>query len=216
MKANSWIGRLAFFMAASLYALACPVSTLANDVYEPRPGDLVFQISGSAQAEAVRLVTGATYGHVGIVFVNDGQVRILEAGGPGVHYSSFETFVNRTQDRSYVVKRLKESRTLISPESLARMQMHGEAFVGLRYDRVFSWTDAEMYCTELVWKIYERVLGVELGKLNKLGDFNLAHPGVQSILEERYGDTIPLEEIVISPAELFASDVLETVYTSAD
>jgi len=69
-----------------------------------------------------------------------------------------------------------------------------------------------MYCTELVWKLYKRILDVELGRLNILGDFNLTHPGIQALLKERYGDNNPESEIVISQAELFSAEVLETVY----
>ena len=55
--------------------------------------------------------------------------------------------------------------------------------------------------SELVWKIYDRALGVQLGALQKLREFDLNHPAVRSKLAERYGKSVPLDEPVISPAE---------------
>jgi hypothetical protein len=193
-----------------IFALAPALPSTGAEAYQPRAGDLIFQVSGSEQAEVVRLVTGATYGHVGIVFIVDGVPKVLEAGGRDVHYTSLDGFMRRTGD--YVVKRMKNADVLLTPAMLQEMQVRGEEFLGAPYDRVFNWSDDEFYCTELAWKIYESVLDVELGDLNAIGDFNLTHPRVQAMLQQRYGDNVPLDETVISPAALFASDLLEHVY----
>jgi protein ImuB len=44
--------------------------------------------------------------------------------------------------------------------------------------------------------------GIEIGKLEKLNDFDLSNESVRAKLKERYGDNIPTEEIVISPADI--------------
>jgi hypothetical protein len=198
-------------VSAVLAVLMCIHARAAEPPYVPRAGDLIFQVSGSAQAEAVRLVTGATYGHVGVVFMVDGVPKVLEAGGD-VHYTSVDGFIRRSQGGKYVVKRLQDAAVRLDAEHIRQMQRLGESWRGRDYDKVFSWNDGQMYCTELVWKIYQRVLGVELGRLQQLREFNLGHPGVQVILRERYGGNIPLEEKVISPAELFRAPVLVTVF----
>ena len=74
----------------------------------------------------------------------------------------------------------------------------------------FEWSDARIYCSELVWKMYQRALGVHLGELQKLREFDLRDPLVSAKVRERYGDEIPLDEPVISQAALFASPLLET------
>jgi Permuted papain-like amidase enzyme, YaeF/YiiX, C92 family len=68
-----------------------------------------------------------------------------------------------------------------------------------------------MYCSELVWKIYERVLGVRIGELQELREFDLTDPTVRTKLRERYGTQLPLDEPVISPAAMFESPLLELV-----
>ena len=95
--------------------------------------------------------------------------------------------------------------------TLRKMQQEGEKFKGKDYDLAFEWSDDKIYCSELIWKIYQRAAGIEIGKLQKLGDFDLTHDMVRQKMKERYGDNIPTDEIVISPAAIFESDLLITV-----
>lgn len=91
------------------------------------------------------------------------------------------------------------------------MKAVGEGFLGKKYDRTFEWSDDKIYCSELVWKIYKRGAGIEIGKLAQLRDFDLSHPEVKKVMSERYGNSIPFGEIVISPVDLFESDKLKVV-----
>ncbi len=92
------------------------------------------------------------------------------------------------------------------------MKKIGNQFMGKDYDLYFEWSDRRIYCSELVWKIYKRATGIEIGKLEKLKDFDLTNKVVRKKLEERYGKNIPMNEQVISPASMFNSDKLITVY----
>lgn len=199
-------------ISALIGSLFSSLTTAGEVNYRPQAGDLIFQVSGSRQAEAVRLATGATYGHVGIVFMVGGKPQIIEAGGTSVHYTSIDGFIKRTGDQRYVVKRLRNANSALTAERIQAMQTMAEGFKGVAYDRAFNWSDTEMYCTELAWKVYKRTLNVELGALRTLGEFNLSHPKVKALLAERYGESIPVNEKVISPADLFSSRALETVY----
>jgi len=82
---------------------------------------------------------------------------------------------------------------------------------GRPYDLAFEWSDDRLYCSELVFKLYDRALGVRIGSLQKLADLDLSAPAVRAKLKERYGEHIPLEEPVITPAAIFASPALRTV-----
>lgn len=55
--------------------------------------------------------------------------------------------------------------------------------------------------------------GIEVGKLERLGNFNLSDRTVQMVIKERYGNNVPLNEIVISPKSIFDSEFLLTVVT---
>ena len=86
--------------------------------------------------------------------------------------------------------------------------------LGHKYDLYFGWSDDRIYCSELIWKVYERGLSRRLGQLQHLRDFDLSNPAVQAKLRERYGNRLPLDETVISPASIFNSPELVTVLSN--
>ena len=106
------------------------------------------------------------------------------------------------------VKRL--NRPLTASE-IAKLHAAARNFAGKTYDLYFEWSDERIYCSELVWKMYQEALGLKLGKLQKLREFDLGDPVVKAKLRERYGEQVPLDEPVISPAAVFASPLLKPV-----
>ena len=103
---------------------------------------------------------------------------------------------------------MRNAHHLLTPQALNKMKEVGEKYAGKNYDIHFDWSDDKMYCSELVWKIYKEAFDIEIGQLQKLGEFNLEDPIVKRKLKERYGHQIPLEEKVISPVAMFESDLL--------
>ena len=120
-------------------------------------------------------------------------------------------WVARGQGQHFVVKRLRDAATVLTPTALARLKAAGQPLLGHDYDLAFNWSDRQIYCSELIWKVYDRGLHRQLGQLQQLRDFDLSHPAVQAKLRERYGDRLPLAEPVISPASIFRSPALVTV-----
>lgn len=173
-------------------------------------GDIIFQTSRSAQSTAIRLATGSPYTHVGLIFQKDGGLYVLEAVEP-VKYTSLKLWIKQGEGGHYVVKRLKDAGRLMSPDRVRTLRKEAERFLGRHYDLYFGWSDERIYCSELVWKAYERAFGIEVGNLQKLRDFNLGSEAVRQKLLERYGTQVPLGETVISPRAIFDSSLLETV-----
>jgi uncharacterized protein YycO len=173
-------------------------------------GDIIFQSSKSGQSHAIQLATGSKYSHVGILFQQKGEWIVLEAVQP-VKLTPLSKWKKHGDDEAYEVKRLKNAEELITLEAKERMTSVGEYMLGKNYDIYFDWSDDEIYCSELVWKIYNEALGVELGKLRPLKDFNLESPIVRQIMKQRYGNDIPLDSKMISPGDMFDSEELEVV-----
>jgi len=109
-----------------------------------------------------------------------------------------------------VVKRLEGFKGLWRDNRSKWLEV-SKGFYGKAYDLYFSWSDEEIYCSELVYKIYERAAGIKLGNLQTLGSFDLTHPAVKTKLRERYGKNVPEDESVISPATIFADTRLITI-----
>lgn len=179
--------------------------------YLPQNGDIVFQISQSTQSRAIQLATHSPYSHMGIVYLRDGDPMVFEAAQP-VKLTPLDEWVARGKDGHFVVKRLREAERVLSPDTLQRIRAIGEEFAGRDYDLYFEWSDKRIYCSELVWKVFARGAGIQIGRLVTMGKLDLSHPVVEAALRERFGDNVPLKEKVISPAAMFSSAALETIY----
>ncbi len=173
-------------------------------------GDIIFQTSKSSQSKAIQLATNSPYSHMGIVYKIKDQFMVYEAIQP-VKLTPLQDWIERGQDGKYVVKRLKNADFILNQEKLNKMKAIGEQFAGKDYDLYFEWSDDKIYCSELVWKIYKEGLGIEIGQLEKLSDFDLSNKIVQDKMKERYGNEIPKDELFISPAAMFESKLLEPV-----
>ena len=196
---------------AILFPLFIFLSCSKQQNYEPRNGDIVFQTSRSAQSRAIQLATKSPYSHMGIVYIRDGHPFVFEAVQP-VKLTRLQEWIRRGEKGHFVAKRLVNADTVLTDEVLIRMRKIGDQFVGHDYDLYFEWSDDRIYCSELVWKIYDRGAGIKVGDLTKMGDFDLSSPVVQAKLRERFGGNPPLQEAVISPRSMLESSELTTVY----
>ena len=171
-----------------------------------RDGDIVFNTSNSTQSKAIQYATKSKYSHCGIVFFENGKPFVYEAVQPVKKTPLAEW----TADH-YVAKRLKNADDVLTPEVLQKMKAEAKRFHGKNYDLYFNWSDDQLYCSELVYKIYERGAGLKVGELKKLKDYDLSNALVQEQLKQRYGKDIPYDEQMISPGAIFESDLLSTV-----
>lgn len=177
-----------------------------------REGDIIFHQSYSDQSEAVRIATSSKFSHMAIIFKYKGRFMIFEAVQP-VKISSITEFARRGGN-SFVIKRLKDRDSVLTPETIEKMKIQGKKYLGKNYDYQFRWDDKRIYCSELVWKIYKYGAGIEVGRLQYARDMNLDNPVVRRLIEKRYGkkNSIPADEIVISPQSIYECDRLVTVY----
>lgn len=175
-----------------------------------KDGDLIFQTSLSGQSKAIQLATNSKYSHCGIIYSDNGQFYVFEAVQP-VKTTPLDKWIARGENGHYVIKRLKNADQVLTAKTLEKMKNEGEKFKGKNYDLTFEWSDDKIYCSELIWKVYQRAAGIEIEKLQKLSDFDLTNDAVKKKMKERYGDKIPMDEIVISPAAIFDSELLKTV-----
>ena len=177
---------------------------------EIKNGDLIFQTSLSQQSLAIQLATKSKYSHCGLIFKDQDKFYVFEAVQP-VKRTPLDNWIARGQDAKYVIKRLKNADEVLTPQTLQKLKVEGEKLSGKNYDLTFEWSDEKIYCSELIWKTYKRATGIEIGKLEKISDFDLTNPAVKKKMRERYGNKIPTDEIVISPAAIFDSPLLMTV-----
>jgi uncharacterized protein YycO len=174
-------------------------------------GDIIFQSSNSGQSSAIQLATNSKYSHCGILLKNrEGKLMVAEAVQP-VRITPIKEFIQRGDDQHYVIKRLINRDSIVTSETAKKMQDVFYSLQGKDYDIKFEWSDSKIYCSELVWKIYERTTGIRLGEPKPLKDYSLNSKLVKKTMEERYGKDIPWNEPMVAPSTIFESIELETV-----
>ncbi|MEO8760200.1 MAG: YiiX family permuted papain-like enzyme [Bacteroidia bacterium] len=200
MKRFVYLCILTFFISVSLFS---------QNESQLKTGDIIFISNSGGQGKAIQLATKSKYTHVGIIFIENGVVYVYHAVEP-VTKSTFKDFLKYSADNKYVVKRLK-NQTILTDKTNAQMRAMATSLLNKHYDIYFDWKDNEWYCSEFVWKLYNRNYKIEIGALRPMKDFDLSSKEVQAIMKKRYGTKIPYDEPMISPEDMFNSPLLEEV-----
>ncbi len=185
-------------------------SGVANSL---REGDLIFHESTSNQSEMVRALTDSRWTHMGVIFQELGGPVVLEAVSP-VRRTPLREWIGRGREQRYVVKRLRDADTRLAPETLGKMRKLGASWLGRPYDARFRWDDQTLYCSELVYKLFDRAADVRLGKLQTAAEMNLDDEKVQQALRKRFANArFDPTETVVTPDSIFNDDQLVDVET---
>ncbi len=198
------------FILGGILLFSYTKTPFSKSVPKLRSGDIIFQTSQSDQCKAVQAATHSIYSHCGIIFMEGDKIKVFEAVQP-VKVTDFDEWITHGKGNKYVIKRLKNADSVLTPATLNKMKEAAKKHNGKNYDIYFGWSDERIYCSELVWKVYKEGAGLEVGKLQKLKEFDLSSSEVKRIMKDRYGNNVPMEETVISPASVFASELLITV-----
>lgn len=179
-----------------------------------RDGDLIFHESSSRQSEMVRALTESRWTHVGVIFLEKGTPFVLEATSP-VKKTPLKTFIARGRNGMYVVKRLRNASAKLPPDAVTAMRKLGNTWLGRPYDLRFRWDDQSLYCSELVYKLFERGAGIRLGELERAADMNLDDERVQQALRKRFANAkFDPAETVVTPDSIFNDGQLIEVAAS--
>lgn len=204
MNLNRWI-RLAAFLGVAVFS---PLHGKESIPFALQDGDIVFSGSAFGQGAAIIAATGSPFTHCGVVFKQDGRWMVIEAVQP-VSVATLEDFMAHGRKEVFTARRLK---TAISPDAYRKAREWAAAQIGRDYDVRFGWDDKKLYCSELVWKIYQQA-GIELCPPRRFRDYDLQRPEVRKMVEQRYGgmDRLPMDEKVVAPSDLAASKLLMEV-----
>ena len=183
----------AFFVVRTAYFMIC------NATYEPRHGDVIFHVSKSNQSAAIKLGTLSRYSHCGVIVMENGKPYVIEAER-GVEKTPMKTWLRRGQMfYHYRIMRLKQ------PQELT---FRYKSLLGIPYDTKFRFNNGKLYCSELVWEMYQKN-GILLSKPKPLSDYHFLNiPLVKKHITNR---GMSLDQEVVPPSDLVKSRKLRTV-----
>lgn len=137
-----------------------PTKVIAQD--NLRNGDLLFNVSDTTNASNfAKSIVSSTSGidklkvsHVAIVCKEDSGIFVLEATSKhGVWMCSLEDYLSEADKDENGVPMVFVGRVKKGLDVKATIR-NAKSYIGKQYDYIFSPTDDEMYCSELVQKSY--------------------------------------------------------------
>jgi hypothetical protein len=179
--------------------------------YSPKEGDLIFQTETVPQAFAIQAATGSRYNHVGVVFKQGEKYYVYEAIG-SVRPTLISSFVSRdsTHGRFTVMRVDRE----LSNSDIKRIKKEVTRHLGKKYDPTLGWSDSKMYCSELVWKAYDRGINLQLSDTRSIQERPLVSI-IEKFVDSQFDmPNVNREDPIVSPADLARSNYLKTVFSN--
>jgi uncharacterized protein YycO len=176
---------------------------------EFKDGDIIFHTSKSSQSAVISQITESELTHCGIIFYKKGKPYVIEAVNP-VRSIPLSTWVNNGVGGKYKVVRLNYD---LRENHKRTMYNYAKTQMGKKYDYTFGWSDSKMYCSELVWKIYNST-GYTLCDTKKFKEYNLSSEAAKREIVKRYGSSINFDEQAVAPVDIFNSDLVGLVYSN--
>lgn len=192
-----------------LLLLALPFSSMITETFTAqtgavknvKEGDVIFQTSQSEQSPLIQIGTRSMITHCGIVVMKGGKPYVLETLRTIV-LTPFDKFIARGKDGRYWLKRSNKDNIKIKYNS----------YLGKPYDLAFKFDNGKFYCSELIYDIYIKQLGIELCKPKKVGDYLILGtdelPKIEKAMKKR---GITKEQYAVAPVDIFNSEHLNGV-----
>ena len=192
-------------------------------------GDMLFQdLDSSPLCDAIESVTpgykGGNFSHIGIVvelgdpycinpnYIFEDHIRILEAIPNKVQTIRLDSFLNRSFDKNkkpkVIVGRLKAQYQHTINDAITFLKKN----LGVKYDYAFLINNDTYYCSELIYKAFEK------DSIFQLNSMTFLHPETNDTLEiwKKYytdlGVNIPENKLGINPGIMSISEKIEMVY----
>ena len=198
-----------YILGIVLIVIALPFMQIAKEtltaetgpVSEVREGDVIFQTSKSQQSPLIQIGTRSKITHCGIIVMRGGKPYVLETLKTLV-LTPLDKFIARGEDGKYWIKR----------SSKENIKIKYAKYLGKPYDLSFKFDNGRFYCSELVYDIYQKQLGIELAEPRQVKDYLILftdrHPKLRRAMKRR---GISKEQYAIAPVDIFNSEYLESV-----
>ena len=210
--------QLKYFVFLLLFLFgACTTASVEN--FHFQTGDLLFQVGRSSELNEA--IAGVTFGennihytHVGIAFVENETVFVIEAVPPEVCKTLLDTFLLRSANLAekpiVAVGRLKQEYCETIPQAI----VFAKKLLGKPYDYIYSPDNDAYYCSELVTLSFLDSQNMPIFESVNMNfrDANGNLPTYWIEHFEKHNAVIPENCPGSNPGDLSKSDKIEIVY----
>lgn len=181
-----------------------------------KPGDFVFTRIDNILYKKVADTSCSWSSHVGLIIDqnDDGSFVVAESKVPRSTYSSFRSFVERSEGGRLEVRRLKGG---LKDDQLTKLQQEAALRMGLWYHFRFNYDSKKQFCSKFAYDVYHKALGIEVGKIETFTE--LLHRNPQTPMgfwKLWFFGRIPMQQRTVTPASQLESTNLETVYSNLE
>ena len=176
-------------------------------------GDLIFQISKNEKAKALQLASSSKYSNVGMIFLSPrtGQLMVVDALD-SIHATELNKWISNGEGEHFAVMRLKNSNRILGEGKTKKLKQKVKDLKQVPYDPYFSWDNGALYSTEFIWKLYSKVLYIDLCEPGKLKNFNLSSPQVKNQIGDKYAKGVSDTIKAVGPGDIYHSEKLDLIF----
>jgi hypothetical protein len=197
-----WIFPGIFIILIGLFLLP---NMLSMFLYSPKEGDIVFQsLPHNELVDTIEGVTNSPYSHCGIVTQENGTWYVLEALVT-VKMTPLKSWAIRGRDAQFEVYRIRD----INEDKAKLITTAAKTYLGRKYDARYKLDNDDIYCSELIYLAAKDAAGINIGKLERLGDLNWT-PYEKSIVHFE-GGPVPMDRLMVTPLSLTKDPKLELI-----
>ncbi len=174
------------YITVALLLTISSIAVFGQKTPDVKEGDVIFQISSSAQSPYIATATKSLYTHCGIIVFNDDKPYVLEASNV-VKLTPLEEWIDKGRFNHCKVYSVFDE----------PMEIRYEHYLNNKYDLEFSFDNDKYYCSELVYDIYLTQFDMKLTEPKQIKDYAIT--GMDEIMMER---NISLEQYAVAPSDI--------------
>ena len=192
-----------------------PILSFSQKI-ELKTGDIIFQsMNCGPLCDAINQVTegykGHDFSHLGLVYIQNDSIYIIEAAGSAVQLTSLEKFKSYTNETMFVGRLKRKHRKLI-PKAIDFALNQ----IGVPYDDAYLYDNGSYYCSELIYDAFLNAHGKPFFELKPM-TFKAPNSDTYFEVWQEYYDKLEIEipegELGCNPGGISTSNKLKIIGT---
>lgn len=181
-----------------------------------KTGDIIFQsMNCGPLCDAINQVTegykGNDFSHLGLVYIQNDSIYIIEAAGTAVQLTPIEKFKSYTKENMFVGRLKRKHRKLIPEAIVFSLQQ-----IGTPYDDAYLYNNGSYYCSELIYDAFLDAFGKPFFELQPM-TFKAPNSNEYFEVWQEYYDNLKMEipegKLGCNPGGISTSNKLKIIGT---